>query len=475
MILIRFTLLLISLLAANAVGVSKERMLASTPPMGWNSFDSYSCHLYEEVALKELEVFIDTYAPYGYEYYVIDNGWFAEHERIVGEGYRLPMRQHAKASDVRINGYGIVQPSKEGFPNGFKPLVDKLHSNGLKFGLHLMRGIPRKAVEQNTPIQGTPYHAQDIADTKDICSWCNYMYGVDMDKPGAQEFYSSLIQQFADWGVDFIKVDDVIHKPREIAAYRKAIDNCGRPIILSLSPGREVDETLVKDTYSQANLFRIVADVWDHKNSFKGHLERYKVFGKYSRPGMWADIDMIPFGELCLLRRKVNFEESQKRGLSAEETRFAGARYHWCHFNKDQKAFFLALRSIGCSPLMIGGSLVSMDQESRDMLLDPEFIACNQNGISGKVVYEEAALTVLTASKKGTENQGWITVLNTGNETKALKLTPELLGLKTTLECKRIWEENSYRIAHSGHEITVLPFGGVFLEYRTHESTRKQR
>ncbi len=437
------------------------------PPMGWNSFDSYSCHLYEEVALKELDVFIKTYSPYGYEYYVIDNGWFAEHERIIAEGYRLPLRQHAIASDVRINKYGIVQPSKEGFPNGFKPLTDKLHAKGLKFGLHIMRGIPRKAVQQNTPIQGTPYRAKDIADVNDTCNWCNYMYGVDMNKPGAQQYYNNLIKQFADWGVDFIKVDDVIHKPREIEAYRKAIDNCSRPITLSLSPGRAADEDLVEDIYSQANMFRIVADVWDHPKSFKYHLDRYKIFGKYSRSGMWADLDMIPFGELCLLRRKVNFEESRKRGLSVKETRFAGVNYHWCHFNKDQKAFFLALRSIGCSPLMIGGSMISMDDESRDMLLDPEFIACNQNSVPGKVIHEDGPLTVLATQKKGTKGKGWIAILNTGPKSKTLTLTPKLLGHEKTLECQLIWENEGYSITEKGHKLTVPTYGGIFLKYRT--------
>ncbi len=452
------------LLAVSIAGCDHQ---SRTPPMGWNSFDAYSCHLYEEVALKELEAFISVYAPHGYEYYVIDNGWFAEHERIVAQGYRLPLRQHAVESDVRINAYGIVQPSVEGFPNGFRPIADKLHANGLKFGLHIMRGIPRKAVEQNTPIEGTPYRARDIADTSDTCNWCNYMYGVDMDKPGAQAYYNNLVRQFADWGVDFIKVDDVIHKPREIEAYRRAIDNAGRPITLSLSPGGAVDEGLVESSYSRANLFRIVSDVWDHPKSFRYHLDRYRVYGRYSRPGMWADLDMIPFGELCLLKRPENVAASRARGLTVAESRFSGNNHHWCRFNKDQKAHFLAIRAIGCSPLMIGGSLISMDDESRAMLTDSAFIACNQNGVPGRIVHETGALAVLTTTRKGTKDRGWIAVLNTGNNTETLKLTPGMLGHDRTIACERVWERESFTITREGHAVTLPAFGGVLLSYQT--------
>ncbi|MQY80081.1 MAG: hypothetical protein GH151_12960 [Bacteroidetes bacterium] len=168
--------------------------LITAPPMGWNSFDSYGVYLHEEVALANIEEMAKTYLPYGYEYFIVDNGWYGEYKLIPGTKYA----DEKHASDVRLNEYGLVQPSITYFPSGLKPLIERAHSLGLKFGLHLMRGIPRKAVQLNLPIKGTKYRAKDIADTSSICKWCHYNYGVDMDKPGAQEYYNSLINQLAD-------------------------------------------------------------------------------------------------------------------------------------------------------------------------------------------------------------------------------------------------------------------------------------
>jgi len=457
-------IILISVLGAalNICNAQDKAALAQTPPMGWNSFNGYSCHIYEEVALKELDVFIETYAPKGYTYFVIDNGWFAEHQRIEAEGYRLPLQQHADPKEVRIDEYGIVQPSMEGFPNGFKPLVEKLHKNALKFGVHLMRGIPQKAVTQNTRIKGTKYRARDIANTEDSCGWCSYMHGVDMSKPGAQEYYNSVIKQFADWGVDFIKVDDVIHKPREIEAYRTAIDNCGRPMVLSLSPGSAAEVSNVEKTYTKANMFRITGDVWDKPLTFKQHFNRYKMFMKFSRPGMWADLDMTVLGEMCLLKREVNEKVNKS---SKNSTRFGGHMHHWCKFNTSQKMHFLGIRAIGSSPIMIGGSLISMDKESRDMLLNDDFIACDQTGLPGKVVYDKNNVFVIS---KEVPSGGWLFVGNTRGSDASVRLTPDMLGMKGTMNCSYVWKDGQFEVPDSGHTLKLSAFGGILLKATSH-------
>jgi alpha-glucosidase (family GH31 glycosyl hydrolase) len=172
-----------------------------------------------------------------------------------------------------MDGYGRLQPALNRFPSaandaGFKALADYVHSKGLKFGIHIMRGIPRQAVEQNTPILGTSFHAADIADIHSTCPWNDDRYGVDMTKPGAQEFYNSKIQQYADWGVDFLKVDDLsrpYHAP-EIEAIRKAIDSTGRPMILSTSPG-ETPPSQAAHISQHANMWRISDDFWDNWKS----------------------------------------------------------------------------------------------------------------------------------------------------------------------------------------------------------------
>lgn len=172
-------------------------MPAQTPPMGWNSFDSYGVYLHEKAALENLEAFAVKLKPHGYEYFVIDAGWFGEFK--LQEGTIYAAEKHA--SKMKFNEFGLLQPSDTYSPNGFKPIIDRCHQLGLKFGLHLMRGIPRAAVKDNVPIKGTEYFARDIADTTSICRWNHQNYGVDMSKPGAQEFYNSLINQMAEWGL----------------------------------------------------------------------------------------------------------------------------------------------------------------------------------------------------------------------------------------------------------------------------------
>ena len=110
--------------------------------------------------------------------------------------------------------YGRLIPDTVKYPSakagaGFKPLADYIHSKGLKFGIHVMRGIPWNAVANNTPVKGTSYYAPGIANLDDTCAWSRIMKGIDMDKPGAQEYYNSVFELYAEWGVDFVKVDDI--------------------------------------------------------------------------------------------------------------------------------------------------------------------------------------------------------------------------------------------------------------------------
>ncbi|MDX1285004.1 MAG: alpha-galactosidase, partial [Draconibacterium sp.] len=175
--LILVSILLVALFACSNSGnkkvVEKVEKLAQNPPMGWNSFDSYGVYLHEEAAMVNLEAFAEKLKPFGYEYYVIDAGWFGEFKLRPGTIY--PAEKHAEK--MNFNEYGLLQPSETYFPNGLQPIIDRCHELGLKFGLHLMRGIPREVVKLNLPVEGTNYHASDIADTTSICVWNPQNYG----------------------------------------------------------------------------------------------------------------------------------------------------------------------------------------------------------------------------------------------------------------------------------------------------------
>jgi len=406
--------------------------LASTPPMGWNSFDSYGVYLYEEAAFANLQKLADEYREFGYEYFIIDNGWFGEYK--LQPGTKFSVERHA--SDVNINDYGLLQPSHTYFPGGFQKLIAACHSKGLKFGLHLMRGIPRKAVQLNTPIKGAPYHAADIADTVNICNWCNYNYGVDMSKPGAQEFYNSLIMQMADWGVDFIKVDDIVPFPREVEAIAKAIKQCGRDIVLSLSPGdhvRDQDLTLLR----QGNTLRVTADVWDDQHGLDNCFKAWQRWQGYARPGFWIDMDMIPFGQLQLMSPKADQYRSAKAILLSGK---GTARQS--ELTPAQMRSFITLRALSASPLMIGGDLPTMDSYSFQLLTNKEVIAANQTGIMGKLIYEKNGIEVWKVNKDSSKSC-WIGIFNRTDKKQDVSIDLSDLKIKDagSLRFRNVWNE----------------------------------
>ena len=424
----------------------------SRPPMGWNSFDSYGVYLHEEAAFDNLYVLANDYRPLGYEYFTIDNGWFGEYR--LKPGTHFAVEKHA--SDVHINEYGLLQPSHTYFPHGFEKLVRECHRLGLKFGLHLMRGIPRKAVALNTPIKGTVFHARDIADTVNVCRWCEYNYGVDLSKPGAQEFYNSLIGQLADWGVDFIKYDDIVPYPKEVEAVVKAIAHSGRRIVLSLSPGDQVlPEAL--STYQQADMLRVTHDIWDNRRGISSCLAAWKKWSGVDKGNLWIDMDMIPFGQLQLM--------SPKGILGKQKVALAGVgNTRMSRLSAAEKRSFITLRALSASPLIIGGDLPTMDDYSRKLLRHPEMIAANQNGVMGVLVEEKAGVQVWrTPERNG--NGGWIGIFNL-SETRQ-HLTYSVDRLTACSHCQRlynVWENRELKLQD---ELTLeIPaYDVLFLRY----------
>ena len=438
-------------------------VLAAKPPMGWNSFDSYGVYLHEKAALANLEAMAKKLKPFGYEYFVIDNGWFGEYKLQGGSLY--PAEKHA--SDVRLNEFGIVQPSRCYFPNGLAPIVRRARKLGIKVGVHLMRGIPRKAVELNLPIKGTKYRAKDIADTSSTCKWCDYNYGVDMSKSGSQEFYNSLVAQLADWGIDFIKADDIVPFPREVVAMAKAIANSRRRIVLSLSPGRDADPKHAAQ-YRRANMLRVTHDIWDDQEGMETAFAAWRKWRGAERPGFWIDMDMIPFGQLLVMSPPPISKTTGAKKTKA--VRLAGKGYRrWCGLTKPQKCTFITLRALAASPLMFGGDLPSLDDHSLKLVTNKEMIACNQNGVMGKLVGEAKGIEVWKTPQKGAKLAGWIGVFNRTDQATTVTLTLELLGLKggNPLTCRDIWADETFILsAQTAPKAVIEPNGVIFLRYQ---------
>ncbi len=406
-----------------------------SPPLGWNSYTGYSTAAPEEEIIKNIDAFSEKLNPYGYTYVTVDNGWFLD-------------KRHNEGGKVIIDKYGRPESSPYFFPNGVQSVIDYAHKKGVKFGVWLIRGVDRNAVEMNLPIEGTPYRLQDIAARKDTCPWNDFNYGVDMSKPGGQEFYNSIIRKYADWGVDFIKYDDIVPHPDEIEAVVKAIENCGREIVLSLSPG---DYIKVKhsDAYKDANMVRITSDIWDNKKSLETSFKRWEDMQNYkgAEHNSWLDLDMICFGQLYVVNDG-----------------------GWlCKFTDDQKRSFILQRALSASPLMAGGVLYSMDEFSLGLLTHPDILKCNQNGKVGKLVHREGKIDVWKTEENGKPDNGWIGIFNRdGEKKKKVKITPEELGLDADSEylLKDIW--NKAELPDANISSFLVPADGcVFIKYIT--------
>ncbi len=391
---------------------------APAPFLGWNSYNAYGTHINEKLTWENLEAFIQKLKPHGYEYFVLDAGWYRHYDLKPGEIWPTD----GDKSNLTLDGFGRFIPTPSYFPNGFKAIVDYAHKHGVKFGLHLMRGIPREAVEKNLPIKGTKYFAKDIANVKDICGWSNLNYGIDMSKPGAQEYYNSVVELLAGWGVDFIKYDDIVHKPLEINAVADAIEKTGKRIVLSISPGDDIDPKNF-DTYRRADMIRISRDIWDLREDIEISFDRWDSLVVNAGKGFWLDMDMIPFGHIRVNYPLTKNKLSSGRGYERMD-----------YFSTAQKKSFITQRAMAASPLFMGGTLTSSPNTVFELITDHDMLACNQNGVTGKLVtrisdYSEK-VDVWKSPKKNNDNEGWIGVFNRNPYRELIKLEKLKLGLQ---------------------------------------------
>ena len=302
--------------------------------------------------------------------------------------------------------------------------------------------------------------------------WNHQNYGVDMSKPGAQEFYNSLINQMAEWGVDFVKYDDIVHKPKEVEAVANAIAQCGRPIVLSLSPGGNVDPKDL-NALKKGNMLRVTPDIWDDQKGIDECFHEWRKWNGKSEPGFWIDMDMIPFGQLQLMtpkpagvkgnETKKELTEKMKSGEIATFELLAGKGFNrWSEFSKDQMYTFITLRALSASPLMMGGDLPTIDDFSLKLITEKEVLECNQNGVMGSLIYEKDGIEIWKTPKQKSSD-GWIGIFNRTSETKSISLKQEDLGLPAneTYTFQNVWNPDG--LSHFNHNIN--PNGVIFLKY----------
>ncbi|AUP78535.1 glycoside hydrolase family 27 protein [Flavivirga eckloniae] len=434
----------------------------ATPFLGWNSYNAYGSYINEQQTYANLDAFIQKLKPHGYEYFVLDAGWYRDYDLKPGESWPTD----GDKANLTLDKYGRYTPSKVLFPNGLKPIIDYAHKHGIKFGLHMMRGVPREAVERDLPIKDSKYSAKDIANKEDSCSWSVLNYGIDMNKPGSQEYYDSMLELLAEWGVDFIKYDDIVHKPDEIVGVADAIEKTGRKIMLSISPG---DEEYPKffEVYHRADMIRMTRDIWDLKEDIDITFETWEKIIPHAGKGYWLDMDMLPFGHIRLNHPLTKNKLKTTRGYERMD-----------NLSYPQKKTFITQRAMGASPLFMGGELTSSPNAVFELITNPDMLACNQNGITGELVTRistyEVRLDIWKTPNKTKENEGWIGVFNRNGYKELIKISKEQLGLNNKLSygLYDIWGKQM--IEDTGSELLFeIPAEDViFIRFKERKSNK---
>ncbi|WP_078553526.1 glycoside hydrolase family 27 protein [Bacillus alkalicellulosilyticus] len=420
-----------------------HRLSAVTPPMGWNSWDCYGAAVTEKEVRGNALYMAEHLKTYGWEYVVVDIQWYEP--GAVSSLYRpfVPLE---------MDEYSRLIPAENRFPSamngkGFKELGDFIHSLGLKFGIHIMRGIPRQAVHNNTAILGTSVRARDIAHPNSICPWNTDMYGVDASKEGAQEYYNSLFNLYAEWGVDFIKVDDIadsrlygIHIP-EIELIRKAIDQCGRNIVLSLSPGPAPVEH-AEELKANANMWRITDDYWDRWELLYDMFERCEKWSEHVGSGNWPDCDMLPLGHIGI--RSVD----------------GGGSDRWTRFTTDEQITMMTLWCIFKSPLMFGGELRDNDEWTLSLLTNRAVLDMHRNCYHSKLVYRKDDHIVWTTKD---DSYRYVALFNATDETATILVTAEQLDVISINEGTELWTNQSLTFENNRIEFKIQAHGAKLV------------
>jgi alpha-galactosidase len=438
-------------LLCNSIMAQKQGV-ALTPPMGWNSYNCFGSAVHENEVRANALYMSKNLKQHGWQYIVVDFLWSYDNPpgSNIGNPYQKNLQDGSFVPWLTMDKWGRLMPQPTKFPSafggkGFKPLADYVHSIGLKFGIHVMRGIPRQAVWAKSPVLGTKGITADmIADTASKCPWMNHMYGLDMNKPGAQEYLNSILKLYAAWGVDFIKVDDLSrpYSTAEVEGYKKAIEACGRPIVFSTSPGSTPVEK-ADNVKVNANMWRIADDFWDNWKEVLQMFNYAKQWEGIGGPGHWPDCDMIQIGKLS------------KRGPVGKE--------RYSRFTEDEEYTHMTFWCIFQSPLMLGGNLPENREQEVKLFTNDEVLAVNQHAVNPRQLFKTAT-SMGWYSHVPNSAAVYVALFNTGDTQQPIVLDLNQLGFNGKVAVRSLWDKHDLGDFTKQYQAKINTHGAVLLK-----------
>ncbi len=418
------------MIVAMCAGNRLSALVSQTPPMGWNSYDCLNYSVTDSEFEYMTDTMVSRYMKYGWQYMCVDWGWAFPGMTSGSPDQKFVNNAPTATTRMNMDAYGRLMPDTVRHPSaiggaGFAPLATIVHSKGLKFGIHLMRGIPRQAVMANTPIYGTTYTASQAASLTDTCSWNNTMYGLNFNSPAADAYIKSIFALYESWGVDFVKVDDMLNSlvsPRTtwtayVEAYRAAIDSCGRQMVFSTSPGATpIGDSAFFEAY--ANQWRMADDLWDNWANVDTMLNLFAKWYPCQAPGHFPDADMIPIGYLS------------ERGPNGA-TRYS-------NLSRSQQYLLMTMWCIGRSPLIWGGDLRKNRPAEDSLMTNPEVIAVNQRGTNGRPLTATGTTLVWASDNPDSVNVKWVALVNRSTAATSPNVDLDALGVPNC-SARNLW------------------------------------
>jgi alpha-galactosidase len=449
---LKYSIVLLALMGLTISLKAQKQTLAETPPMGWNSYNCFGSAVHENEVRANALYMAKNLKQHGWQYIVVDFLWAYDNPpgSNIGNPFQKTLQDGSYIPWLTMDKWGRLMPQPTKFPSafggkGFKPVADYVHSLGLKFGIHVMRGIPRQAVWAKSPVLGTKGITADmIADTSSKCPWMNHMYGLDMNKPGAQEYLNSILNLYASWGVDFIKVDDLSrpYSTAEIEGYKKAIDQCRRPIVFSTSPGATpVDKA--DHIAAHANMWRMADDFWDNWKEVSQMFNYAKQWEGVGGPGHWPDCDMLQIGKLS------------KRGPVGKE--------RYSRFTEDEAYTHITFWTIYRSPLMIGGNLPENRALETKLLTNDEVLAVNQHGVDPRQLYKTNT-AMAWYSHMPNSKAIYVALFNLDDKQQEVSVDFSAVGLNGKIEVRDLWKKQNTGLFTGKYQVPVNSHGVVLLK-----------
>ncbi|MCM1544083.1 MAG: alpha-galactosidase [Ruminococcus sp.] len=416
--------------------------LALQPPMGWNSWDCYGAAVTEEQLLGNAQYVADNLKQFGYEYIVCDIQWYEPNAKS---------NEYNNFTELCMDEWSRLIPAENRFPSakdgkGFKPIADKIHAMGLKFGIHILRGIPRQAVHMNTALKNTAHTAREIAHPFSVCAWNTDMYGIDCRKEGAQEYYNSLFELYASWDVDFVKVDDIAvteFRPDcpysakdEIEAIRRAIDGCGRKMVLSLSPGPAVLEEAAHLS-ENANMWRMTGDFWDRWDKLYAMFERCEKWQPYVQPGCWPDCDMLPIGRI------------------SKNSAYIGQKDRYSNFTHDEQKTMLTLWSMFRSPLILGGELRENRTDDLAVITNRDILDLDRFSVNNRQLYRNETEAAWACTDKNGNDV--LAIFNLADDEREITFNLAEYGFDGEYNATDLWTNEAHEAMQGEASFKIRP------------------